>query len=95
MVVLFGGGRVTNGCGDDTVKRLVVNVVNGRFVVVENADVVYVGVFIVVDAVDLIKGREVVVEKTGIDVDFVDCVVTFGLYVDVVPVKVSEIKRKY
>lgn len=42
---------MTNGCGDEKI-RLVVDVVNGRVVVVENADVVYVGAFIVVDAVD-------------------------------------------
>lgn len=47
------------------------NVVNGRFVV-ENVDVVYVGVFIVVGVVNRIKGidgREVV-EMTGIEGDF-------------------------
>lgn len=89
--MLTGGDRVTNGCGDEII-RLVVSVVNGRFVVVENADVVYVGVFIVVGAVNLIKGREVV-EMTGINGDFGDFVVTFGMYADVVPTKLFAKKK--
>lgn len=73
MVVLTGGGRVTNGCGDEKMRR-VVNVVNGRVVVVENADVVYGGAFVVVDVVNLAEGCEEV-EITGINGDFV---VNFG-----------------
>lgn len=52
--MLTDGDRVTNGCGDEKI-RLVVNVVNGRFVVVENAD----------------AGTFIVVEMIGIDGDFV------------------------
>lgn len=83
MVVLTGVGRVTNGCGDEII-RLVVNVVNGRLVVVENADGVYVGAFIVVDVVDLTEGCKVEVEMTGINGDFV---VIFEIVVVVVPKK--------
>lgn len=77
---------MTNGCGDEKI-RLVVNVVNGRFVVVENPDV---GAFIVVDVADLIKGC-VVVEMIGIDGDFV---VNFGMYVEVVVVPFESPERR-
>lgn len=75
---------MTNGCGDEKI-RLVVDVVNGRRVVVENADVVYDGAFIVVDVDDLSEGCDVV-EMLGIDGDFV---VNFGMNVEVVVVPVE------
>lgn len=87
--MLTDGCRVTNGCGDEKI-RLVVNVVNGRLVVVENACVVYVEGFIVVDVVDLSEGCEVV-ETIGIGGDFV---VNFGVYVDVVVVPVESQGKK-
>lgn len=58
MVELTFGGRVTNGCGDDIMRRGA-NVENGRLVVVEYADVVYAGVFVVVDALDSSNGDAV------------------------------------
>lgn len=65
--MLTGGRRVTNGCGDEYIRFVVVN---GRFVVVvvvENGDV---GDFIVVDAVDFSINASLVVKMTGLDVDF-------------------------
>lgn len=81
---------MTNGCGDEKI-RLVVNVVNGRRVVVENADVVYDGAFIVVDVDDLSEGCDVV-EMLGIDGDFV---VNFGMNVEVVVVPVESPEKKF
>lgn len=80
---------MTNGCGDENM-RLVVNVVKGRLVVVENADVVYVGAFVVLNVENLIGGCLVVV-TTGMNGDFV--VIFGGVYlVVVVPVKVKRIE---
>lgn len=81
---------MTNGCGDEKI-RLVVDVVNGRRVVVENADVVYDGAFIVVDVDDLSEGCDVV-EMLGIDGDFV---VNFGMNVEVVVVPVESPEKKF
>lgn len=74
VVVLAAGGRVANGCGDDII-RLGANVVNGRFVTVDDASVVYIGIFVVVDLDNGTENREVV-EMPETDGSFV---VIFGI----------------